>query len=86
MPQVALLGGGVLAERTEELPRVQVELHVLLEVAAVRGLVLTERTGKRSGPIVNLAGVARHLVLIGCQVATAVTIERLLTCRQEGDS
>lgn len=79
--QVALLGGGILAEGAEELTGVEVELHVLLVVAAVGGLVLAVRARQRFGPVVDLAGVARHLVLIGCQVVTALTLERTLACK-----
>lgn len=83
--QVALLGGGVLAQRAEELPGVEVELHVLLEVAAVGRLVLAVRAGQRLGAVVDLPGVAGHLVLVGCQVVTALTLEGTLACRQEGE-
>lgn len=77
--QVALLGGGILAEGAEELTGVEMELHVLLVVAAVSGLVLAVWTRQRFWTIVDLAGVARHLMLIGCQVVTALTLERTLT-------
>lgn len=73
--QVALLGGGVLADGAQELPRVHVQLHVLLEVAAVGRLVLTVRAAQRLGPVVHLTRVTRHLVLIGRQVAAAVALE-----------
>lgn len=81
--QIALLGGSVLAEGTEELPRVQVQLHVLLVVAAVCGLIVAVWTGQRFGPIVDLASVPSDLVLVGCQVVTALTFERTLSCTQE---
>lgn len=64
--QVAFLGGGVLAKGAEELTRVEVEFNMLLVVAAVSGLVLAVRAGQRFGPIVDLSGVARHLMLVGC--------------------
>lgn len=82
--QVAFLGGSVLAERAEELARIEVEFDVLLEVAAVSGLVLAVWAGKRFGAIVDLPGVAGHLMLVGCQVVTTLTLERTLTCTQEG--
>lgn len=78
--QVAFLGGGVLAERAEKLPRIEMQLDMLLEVAAVCGLVLAVRAGKRFGAVVDLPGVAGHLVLVGCQVITTLTLERTLTC------
>lgn len=81
--QVALLGGGVLAERAEELPRVQVQLHMLLKVAAVCRFVLAVWAGKGLGTVVDLSGVAGHLVLIGGKVAAALTLKRTLTCREE---
>lgn len=84
--QVAFLGGGVLAERAKKLSRVQVEFHMLLEVAAVGGLVLAVRAGKRFGAVVDLPGVAGHLVLVGCQVVTTLTLERTLTCTKEAKS
>lgn len=82
--QVAFLGGGVLAERAEELTGIEVELHVLLEVAAVCGLVLAVWAGKRFGAVVDLPGVASHLMLVGCQVITTLTLKRALTCTGEG--
>lgn len=82
--QVALLGSRILAERTEELTGVQVELHVLLEVAAICRLVLTVWTGKRFGTVMDLPGMAGHLMLVGCQVITTLALEGTLTCTQEG--
>lgn len=81
--QVAFLGGSVLAERTEELARVEVEFNMLFKVAAVCGLVVAVGAGKRFGAIVDLPGVAGHLMLIGCQVVTALTLEGTLTCTQK---
>lgn len=81
--QVALLGSGVLAERTEELPWVQVQLNMLLEVAPVGRLVLAVRAGQRLGPVVDLTGMPGNLMLIGCQVAAALALEGTLTCREE---
>lgn len=83
--QVAFLGGGVLAQGAEELTRIQVEFHVLLEVAAICRLVLTVRAGQRFGAVVDLAGVAGHLVLVGRQVVTALALEWTLTCAQEDE-
>lgn len=60
------------------------EFDVLLEVAAVSGLVVTVGAGERFWPVVDLPGVAGHLMLIGCQVVTALTLERTLTCTQKG--
>lgn len=82
--QVALLGSCILAERTEELTGVQVELHVLLEVAAVCCLVLAVWTGKRFGTVMDLPGVAGDLMLVGCQVITTLAFEGTLTCTQDG--
>ncbi len=60
------------------------EFDVLLKVAAVCGLVLAVWAGERFGAIVDLSGVAGHLMLVGCQVITTLTLERTLTCTQEG--
>lgn len=84
--QVAFLGGSVLAERADKLARIEVEFNMLLEVAAVGSLVLAVWAGKRFGAIVDLPGVAGHLMLVGCQVVTTLTLERTLTCTQEGKS
>ena len=86
--QVALLGSSVLAERAVELPGVEVQLHVLLEVAAVGRLVLAVGAGQRLGAVVHLSGMPRHLVLIGRQVVAAVTLEGPLACSEKrcGDS
>lgn len=78
--QVAFLGGSVFAEWTEELSRVEVEFDVLLEIAAVCGLIIAVGTGKRFGAVVDLPSVTSHLVLVGCQVVTALTLERTFTC------
>lgn len=78
--QVAFLGGSIFAEWAEELSRVEVEFNVLLEVAAVCGLVVAVGAGKRFGAIVDLPSVTSHLVLVGCQVVTALALERTLTC------
>lgn len=80
--QIALLGGSVLAERTEELPRVQVQFDVLLVVAAVCGLIVTVWTGQRFGPVVDLASVPSDFVLVGCQVITALAFKWTLSCTQ----
>lgn len=80
--QIALLGGSVLAEGAEELARVQVQLNVLLVVAAVCGFIVAVRTGQRFGPVVDLASVASDLVLVGCQVIAALTFKWTLSCRQ----
>lgn len=63
--QIAFLGCGILAKGAEELTRVKVEFNVLLVVAAVGSLVLAVWAGQRFGPIVDLSGVARHLMLVG---------------------
>lgn len=81
--QVAFLGGSILAEGAEELTRIEVEFDVLLVVAAVSGLVLAVRTGQRFGAVVDLPRVTRHLMLVGCQVITALTLEWTLSCTQE---
>lgn len=85
--QVALLGCRVLAKRAVELPRVEVELHVLLVVAAVGRLVLAVGAPKRLGPVVHLPGMPGHLVLVGRQVVAAVALERPFTCleRRHGE-
>lgn len=83
--QVAFLGGSILAEGTEKLPRIEVEFNMLLVVAAISGLVLTVGAGKRFGTIVDLSSMSRHLVLVGCQVGTALALERTLTCTQESE-
>lgn len=77
--QVAFLGGGVLAERAEELTWIEVEFNVLLEVAPVCSLVLAVWAGERFGAVVDLPGVAGHLMLVGCQVITTLTLKRTLT-------
>lgn len=77
--QVALLGCGVLADGAEELARVDVQLHVLLEVAAVSCFVLAVGAAEWFGSVVHLAGVAGHLMLIGCQVAAVIAFERPFT-------
>ena len=77
--QVAFLGGCVLANGAEELARVDVQLHMLFEVAAVGRLVLAVRAAQRLRPVMHLTRVTSHLVLIGCQVATAVTLKRPFT-------
>ena len=81
--QVTLLGSGVLANRTKELTRVEVELHMLLVVAAISRLVWTVGAAQGLGPIVNLSGMACHLMLIGSQVVAAVTFERPFTCQEK---
>lgn len=53
---------------------------MLLEVAAVRGLIIAVGTGKRFGAIVDLPSVTSHLMLVGCQVVTALALEWTLTC------
>lgn len=78
--QVAFLGGSVFAEWAQELSRVEVELDMLLEVAAVCSLIIAIGTRKRFGAIVDLPSVTSHLMLVGCQVVTALTLERTLTC------
>lgn len=82
--QVTFLGGSVLAEGAEELTRIKVEFDMLLVVAAVGGLVLAVRAGQRFGAIVDLPCVTSHLMLVGCQVITALTLEWTLSCTQEG--
>lgn len=78
--QVAFLGRGVLTDGAEKLPWVDVQLHVLFEVAAVGRFVLAVRTVERLGAVMHLPGVTRHLVLIGRQIAAAVALEWSLTC------
>lgn len=82
--QVAFLGGSVLAEGAEELTRIEVEFNVLLVIAAVGSLVLAVRAGQRFGAVVDLPGMTCHLVLVGCQVITALTLEWTLSYTQEG--
>lgn len=57
---------------------------MLLVVAAICGLVLAVWAGQRFGPIVDLPGMASHLVLVGCQIIAAFTLEWTLTCTEEG--
>lgn len=80
--EVALLGGGVFAERTEELPWVQVQFHVFFKVAAISGFVFAVRTGQRFGAIVNLTGVTCDFMLVCRQIVTALTFERTLTWKR----
>lgn len=80
--QVALLGGSILADGAEELPRVQVQFNVLLVVAAVCGLIVAVRAGQRFGPVVDLPGVPGHLMLVGCQVIAALALKGTLSCTQ----
>lgn len=56
---------------------------MLLEVAAICRLVLTIWAGQRFGAVVDLAGMAGHLMLVGRQVVTALTLEWTLSCTQE---
>lgn len=60
------------------------EFNVLLVVAAVGGLILTVRAGQRFGAVVDLPGMARYLVLVGCQIITALTLEGTLSCMKGG--
>lgn len=60
------------------------EFNVLLIVAAVGGLVLAVRAGQRLGAVVDLPGMACYLVLVGCQIITALTLEGTLSCTNEG--
>lgn len=80
--KIALLGGSVLADGTEELPRIQVQFNVLLVVAAVCGLIVTVGTGQRFGPIVDLASMPSYLMLVGCQVIAALAFKWTLSCTQ----
>lgn len=79
--QVALLGSGIFAEGAEELAGVEVEFYVLFEVAAICRLVVTVGARQRFRPVVDLPSMAGHLMLIGCQVVTALTFKGTLTCR-----
>lgn len=54
---------------------------MLLKVASVGRFVLAVGAGQRLGTVVDLASVTGHLVLIGCQVAAALTLEGTFTCR-----
>lgn len=63
--QVTLLGGRIAADRAKELPRVDMKLYVLFVIAAIRCLVLAMWATQRFGAIVNLPGMASHLMLVG---------------------
>lgn len=78
--QVTFLGCSILADGAKKLPWIDVQLHVLFEIASVGCFVLAVRTVEWLGSVMHLSGVTRHLVLIGCQIAAAVTPERSLAC------
>lgn len=78
--QVAFLGCSIFTDGAKKLPWVDVQLHMLFKVAAVGCFVLAVRTIERLGSIMHLPGMTGHLMLIGCQIAAAVTFERSLTC------
>lgn len=78
--QVAFLGCSILTDGAKKLPWIDVQLHMLFEVAAVGCFVLAVRTVEWLGAVMHLPGMPCHLVLIGCQIAAAVTFERSLTC------
>lgn len=81
--QVAFLGCSVVTDGAKKLPWIDVQLHMLFEIAAVGRFVLAVRTAERLGSVMHLPGVTRHLVLIGCQIAAAVAFERSLACYRD---
>lgn len=62
--QVAFLGRSVLADRAHKLPRADMKLYMLLEVASIRCLVVAVWADQGLGPVVHLPRVPRHLVLV----------------------
>lgn len=78
--QVAFLGRSILTDRAKKLPWIDVQLHVLFEVAPVGCFVLAVRTAEWLGAVMYLPGVTCHLMLIGCQIAAAVAFEWSFTC------
>lgn len=81
--QVTLLGGCILAEWAKELPWVEVQFDMFFVVAPVGGLIVTVEARQRLWAVVNLPGMAGYLVLVGCQVGTALTLKGTLTYTQE---
>lgn len=77
--QVTLLGGRVVTHGAVELPRVDVQLDVLLEVAPIGCFVVTVRAIKRFRPVVNLSCVSGHFVLIRGHIIALITFKWLLT-------
>lgn len=62
--QVAFFRRCIVTDRAEKLAWVDVELHVLFEVAAVSGFVVTVRADQRLRPVVHLPRVTSHFVLV----------------------
>lgn len=77
--QITLLGSCVVAHRAVELPWIDMQLDVLLEVTSVCCLVVTVRAAQRFGPVVHLSRVAGYFVLIRGHVTALVALKWLLT-------
>lgn len=77
--QVALLGSCIVTHRAVELPWVNVQLHMFLEIAPVGCFVVAVWAVQGLGPIVNLPRMASHFVLIRGHVAALITFKWLLT-------
>lgn len=62
--QVTLFGRCIITNRAEELARVDVELDVLFEIAAVSSFVVAVRADQRLRPVVHLPRMTSHLMLV----------------------
>lgn len=62
--QVTLLRCRVVTNRTKELARIDVELNVLFEIAAIGCFVVTVRASQRLRPIVNLPCMTSYFMLV----------------------
>lgn len=62
--QITLLGSCIVTHGAVELPGIDMQFHVLFEVASICRFIVTVRTVKRLRPIVNLSCMSGHFVLI----------------------
>lgn len=62
--QVAFFRRRVVTDGAEKLARVDVELNMLFEIAAVGCFVVTVRASQRLRPVVNLPRMSSHFVLV----------------------
>lgn len=62
--QVTFFRRCIITNRAEKLARVDVELNVLFEIAAVGSFVVTVWADQRLWPIVHLPRMTSHFVLV----------------------